>query len=407
MCDRRFCKTVAGETWQKIQRRNGFPGKMCGTKAAMGVPVLTQVDADAVVRALIRPGPDTSACRLMRDQDLELRELALRLGIPEPDVPRRLQETRRWAERALCAARERGLSFVRLRTPDYPVWLAQIPDPPIGLWTKGAGPLAERCVAIVGSRQATPAGILVARQLGGDLAAAGWTIVSGMALGVDGAAHAAALDAGGTTVAVLGCGADIVYPYAHRALAARIQAGGRIVSEFPPGTAPRPWHFPLRNRIISGLSRAVIVVEASQKSGSLITARLAMEQGRDVLAVPGSVASGRYRGCHALIKDGARLVETVDDVLDELEGVSRTPRTGRSDKLMSVSDLESAMAAGEPYGVDELASATGRSAADLLAELGALEVAGRIARVAGGHFVRLDAAASVTEGNSSFLWQKH
>ena len=369
--------------------------------------MFTQIETDDVARTLIRLGPDTHACRVVKEADLSLPDLARRLNIPEPDVPGRIEEARRSAQVALAAARKRGLAFVPQRSPGYPVWLAQIADPPIGLWTKGAAPLGHQSVAIVGSRRATPSGILVASQIARDLSEAGWTIVSGMALGVDGAAHAAALDADGATIAVLGCGADIVYPYAHRALAARIEAQGRLVSEFPPGAPPRPWHFPRRNRIISGLSRAVVVIEASVHSGSLITARLAMDQGRDVLAVPGSVASGRYQGCHALIRDGARLVETVDDVLDELEGVSRPSTARQSRKAQPVSDLEGKMAVGELYGVDDLASATGRSAADLLAELGALEVAGRIMRVAGGNFVRLDAAANVTQGTASFLWQKH
>ncbi len=369
--------------------------------------VLKEPDIDVVARALLRPGPDSLACRLSKDQDLGLRELALRLQIAEPEVAGRIAEARRRASVALAEARERGLSFLPFRAPEYPAWLAQIPDPPVGLWWKGAAPLPERSVAIVGSRRATPTGLGVAGQLARDLATAGWAIVSGMALGVDGAAHAAALEAGGTTVAVLGCGADVVYPWAHRALAERIVAQGRIISEFVPGTPPCAWHFPLRNRIISGLSRAVVVVEASEKSGSLITARLAMEQGRDVLAVPGGVASGRYRGCHALIKDGARLVETADDVLDELEGVSRRSPEVQPGKLLFISELEAQMAAGEPYGVDDLASITGRLAADLLSELGSLEVEGRIARTAGGYFVRLDAAANVTRGTASFLWQKH
>jgi DNA processing protein len=204
----------------------------------------------------------------------------------------------------------------------------------------------------------------------------------------------------------LGCGADVVYPNQHRALAARIAAKGRIFSEFAPGDAPEPWHFPLRNRIISGLAQAVIVVEASEKSGSLITAKLAMEQGRDVLAVPGSAASGRYRGSHALIKDGARLVETVDDVLDELEGVSRAGRRRSDGKTLCLSGLEEAMVCGEAYSADDLAALTGRPAPELLAELGSLEVQGRIGRVGGGNFVRLDAAASV-RGIGSSIWQRH
>jgi DNA processing protein len=216
-----------------------------------------------------------------------------------------------------------------------------------------------------------------------------------MALGVDGAAHEGALEAGGETIAGLGCGADVVYPRGHRTLAARIAERGRILSEFPPGAPPEPWHFPLRNRIISGLVRAVVVVEAGEKSGSLITARLAIEQGRDVLAVPGSAASGRYKGSHALIKDGARLVETVDDVLDELEGVSRESRQRSSDNHQPLSELEETMALGEPYSADDLAALTGRPGPELLAELGSLELQGKIGRAAGGNFVRLDAAASV------------
>lgn len=368
--------------------------------------VVTPADIDVVARSLLRPGPDTTACRVNKEALLDLRELAIRSGLPDGDVAARVTAARNWARAALEAASARGLKVIAARTPHYPPRLWEIADPPIVLWARGEACVNTRSVAIVGSRRSTPAGLVVARQLGGDLAAAGWTIVSGMALGVDGAAHEAALDAGGETVAVLGCGADVVYPYQHQALAARIAGCGRILSEFPPGSAPRPWHFPLRNRIISGLAHAVVVVEASEKSGSLITARLAMEQGRDVLAVPGSAASGRYRGSHALIRDGARLVETVDDILDELEGVSRRNRTPRADKAIAVSRLEAAMAPGEAYSVDDLAAATGRSAADLLAELGALEVAGRIGRAGGGNFVRLDAAASV-RGIGSSLWQRH
>ncbi len=355
---------------------------------------MTPADITAVALSFLRPGPDTQACKLIRQEALGLMDLGFRVGFAPDEVRARVADALRRAEAALKDAARLGLRVVAARTPAYPSRLAEIIDPPIVLWTLGEGCLERRSVAIVGSRRATPAGLHVARQLGRDLAGAGWTIVSGMALGVDGAAHEGALEAGGETLAVLGCGADIVYPYAHRALAARIAEHGRILSEFPPGTAPRPWHFPLRNRIISGLARAIVVVEASEKSGSLITARLAMEQGRDVLAVPGSAASGRYRGSHALIKDGARLVETMDDVLDEIEGVSRI-RAGATDKTCVISELEGMMAVGEPYSVDELAAVSRLPSPDLLAQLGRLEVEGRMSRTAGGSFVRLDSTASV------------
>jgi DNA processing protein len=192
---------------------------------------------------------------------------------------------------------------------------------------------------------------------------------------------------------VLGCGADIIYPREHARLATEILASGVVLSEFSPGTPPLPEHFPLRNRIISGLARAVVVVEASDRSGSLITARMALEQGRDVLAVPGNVLSGQYRGSHALIKDGARLVETVRDVLEEI-GWAPPPNDEDRAKPEGPAEhptgLERAMAPAEPYSVDDLAARTGRAASDLLAELSGLELRGRIARVSGGRFVRLD-----------------
>lgn len=287
-------------------------------------------------------------------------------------------------------AARRGIDLIAARDSRYPPRLGEIHDPPSTLWRRGGLALDGQTVAIVGSRTATPAGLVVARQLSRDLAERGYTIVSGLAAGVDGAAHQAALDAGGSTLAVLGCGVDIAYPYRHRALAEAIAEAGALVSEFPPGTPPRSWHFPLRNRIISGLSRAVIVVEASERSGSLITARLALEQGRDVLAVPGSVASGRYRGCHALIRDGARLVETVNDVVEELEGISPAglPDCCQPNPLF-ISYLEPVMAPAELYTVDDLAERTGRPASELLTELGHLEIEGRIARTSAGRFVRL------------------
>ena len=220
-------------------------------------------------------------------------------------------------------------------------------------------------------------------------------MVSGLARGVDSAAHRGVLAAGGRTIAVLGSGVDVVYPPEHAGLAGEISRRGLLVSELPPGTTPRPAYFPQRNRLISGLSRAVVVVEASDRSGSLITARLALEQGRDVMAVPGNVLSGRNRGAHALLKDGARIVETADDVVEELGlEAARGGETGLAASRDGVRPREAPdailrhMDAGEVYGIDDLAARSGLDSASLLARLTDLELQGRVARAGAGQFVR-------------------
>ena len=196
---------------------------------------------------------------------------------------------------------------------------------------------------------------------------------------------------GRQTIAVLGSGVDVIYPAGHATLAASIQRSGAVLSEFPPGMPPLPSHFPLRNRIISGLARAVVVVEASELSGSLITAKAALEQGREVLAVPGNPASGCYRGSHALIKDGARLVETVEDILEELKW--RSPSTGLDSspaKRLQGDGLLASVRLGEAVTVDDLAARTGRPAGELMADLASLELAGKLSRLPGGCFTRID-----------------
>jgi DNA processing protein len=353
----------------------------------------SEVIVSRLAIACLRTGPSTVVCRYLKDRLAEGRDpsfyaLAADLKIGPIEVDRLFRSARDQATRWLGEAERRRFDLVTAFDPGYPDRLAEIPDPPVAFWRRGPAPLFGKSVAIVGSRTSTPAGLIVARQLSRDLAARGYTIVSGLAAGVDGAAHQGALDAGGATVAVLGCGVDVVYPYRHRALAAAIAGSGCLVSEYPPGSEPVAWHFPMRNRIISGLAQAVVVVEASEKSGSLITAKCAADQGRDVLAVPGSVASGRYRGCHALIRDGARLVETVDDILEELEGITRRASDEIPSNPLFASDLEHVMARGEPYLLDDLALRTGRPAQDLLTELGHLEIEGRIARTSAGRFVR-------------------
>ncbi len=212
-----------------------------------------------------------------------------------------------------------GAELVPLRDPRYPPSLRKIFDPPVLLFAQGRVELLQRSMlAIVGTRRPTPYGVAVAERLSQDLARAGLVIVSGMARGIDTAAHRGALSAGGDTVAVFGCGLDVIYPAENRSLAAEIARKGLIITEFPMGTPGQPQNFPVRNRIISGMSLGVLVVEGAQYSGSAITARLAMEQGREVFAVPGNVTSKMSWGPNLLIKQGAKLVQEATDILDEL-----------------------------------------------------------------------------------------
>ena len=282
----------------------------------------------------------------------------------------------------------------------YPTALAAIHDPPDMLWISGnADALRSVCVAIVGSRAASAYGLEVARRLGADLARRQVTVVSGLARGVDSAAHRGALEGGGATVAVFGCGVDIVYPREHRQLAHEICARGALVSEFPPRTPPLKGHFPQRNRIISGLSLAVVIVEAAERSGSLITARFALDQGRAVLAVPGNVLGGRNCGSHALLRDGAKLVECADDILEEItpglrdwglgighaSDASKEPRKRNS---ASQDPVLRSMDEGETYELDEIAERSGVDRMKLLPRLIELELAGLLRRVEGGRFLR-------------------
>ena len=262
------------------------------------------------------------------------------------------------------------------------------------LWARGVRAALDRpAVAIVGSRAGSPYALSIAEHLASDLAARGIAVVSGLARGVDSAAHRGALAAPGTTLAVLGSGVDIIYPSEHRALAAEIAASGLIVSELAPGTPPQPQFFPRRNRIISGLARAVVVIEAGDKSGSLITARCALDQGRDVLAVPGNVLNGRNRGGHALLRDGAKIVETADDILEELgmAGPLSCPETSRQTGTARVADpVWESIPAGDSCDLDAIAERTGLTAARLLPRLFDLELRGLVRRVGGGRFVRVD-----------------
>jgi DNA processing protein len=279
----------------------------------------------------------------------------------------------------------------------YPPALAAIADPPPVLWTRGqAEVLSQPSVAIVGSRAASPYGLAVAEQLAADLAGRGVVIVSGLARGIDSAAHRGALSADGVTVAVLGSGVDAVYPGEHVPLAKSIDERGAVISELVPGTRPQQWFFPLRNRIISGLCRAVVVIEAGEKSGSLITARCALDQGRDVLAVPGNILNGRNRGAHALLRDGAKIVESADDILEELGMGRSSVNANACESVPATGILEGkrdpvldCLVPGEASDLDEISERSGVTPPRLLPRLFELELHGLIRRVGGGRFLRI------------------
>ncbi|WP_374046071.1 DNA-processing protein DprA [Massilia sp. R2A-15] len=294
-------------------------------------------------------------------------------------------EHHREVERALDWLGHPGHHLITLTDPDYPALLLQIPDPPPLLFVAGrVHLLAAPALAIVGSRNATLQGKANAEVFAQALSCAGLTIVSGLALGIDAAAHTGGLNGAGSTIAVIGTGPDIAYPARNRALWQRIAAEGCVVSEHPPGTPPLPHHFPRRNRIISGLSEGVLVVEAAAQSGSLITAHLAAEQGRDVFAIPGSIHSSLAKGCHKLIKEGAKLVESAADVLGELRRmqVAAAPAPAASHPLLDAMGHD-------PIGQDALARLAGCAPADLSLVLLELELAGQVERLPGGLVQRL------------------
>lgn len=278
-----------------------------------------------------------------------------------------------------------GIRVVCRGESDYPEWLRRIHAPPPLLWTLGTlvPGECERSLAVVGSRAATPLGRAFARALAADLAAAGLTIVSGLARGIDTAAHQGALDAGGRTVAVLGSGIDAVYPRENAALARAIARRGAVVSEFPPGTGPWRQNFPRRNRTIAGWARATIVVEAGEKSGALHTARTALEEGRDVMAVPGHPSLPGCAGTNALLRDGAALVRGAADVLAEL-GLAVPPPVARP----APDAVLDALGRAAPAGIDELAARTGLPVPELLVRLSELELSGGVRRLPGALFVR-------------------
>jgi DNA processing protein len=307
------------------------------------------------------------------------------------DEPGKGAELREGAAAALARASAGGITPIPWSAPAYPPALAAIIDPPPVLWMRGVAAALERpAVAIVGSRAGSPYALAVAERLAADLSARGITVVSGLARGVDSAAHRGALGGPGSTIAVLGSGVDVIYPAEHRSLAREIEASGALLSEFAPGTPPLPMFFPQRNRVISGLSRAVVVIEAGEKSGSLITARSALEQGREVLAVPGNVLSGRNRGAHALLRDGAKIVETADDILEELGMPAPNRRGAEEASNRQMDPVLACLTPGEPCDLDEISERSGLAPARLLPRLFELELQGLVGRSGGGRFVRFD-----------------
>ena len=292
-----------------------------------------------------------------------------------------------WVEIAdeLRRMRDAGVSFVRFTSQQYPARLRMIADPPPVLYIKGQLRAEdERAVAIVGSRSASDYGRRVARDLARGLASFGFTVVSGMARGIDGAAHESALKTGGRTIAVLGSGVERAYPPEHEPLYHRISETGAVVSELPVGTRPMAFNFPARNRLISGLSLGVVVVEATEKSGSLITAALALEQGREVFAVPGEAGASRSRGAHRLIRQGAKLVETVDDIVEEIApqlarqagGMTERPARVLPPNAEENTKRVFALLQDNPLQVDQVIERSGLSAAQVLEVLLDLELQG-------------------------------
>jgi DNA processing protein len=327
--------------------------------------------------------PQGVACARHDDIVAVTRSIAAAAALAKGPDGALIDKTLQWLERPGCR-------LVTVRDAAYPKMLREIADPPAVLYLQGRVELLNgEAFAIVGSRNATPQGVRDALALASALSEAGFTIVSGLALGIDAAAHRGGLAGAASSIAVMGTGPDDIYPRRNRELAHALAVQGCLVSEFPLGTAPLAGNFPRRNRLISGLARGVLVVEAALKSGSLLTANSANEQGRDVFAIPGSIHSPLSKGCHWLIKEGAKLVECAEDLLVELgREVPRGPpqpdstRSGDSDPVLQAMGFA-------PTSIDQMAQRTGLDAAKLAAHLSRLEIAGRVEAWAGGWFQRV------------------
>lgn len=345
---------VGAETARKLLGAFGLPENIFSA----GFPALRKIVPERIAHALVAP--------------------------PSDDINTQIDKTLAWAEQP-------GNRVLTLADAAYPRTLLDIPDPPLMLYAKGRLELlSSPSLAVVGSRNATTQGVVNAEKFSEVLSQAGLTIISGMALGIDTAAHQGGLRGQGATVAVIGTGIDIVYPARNRNLAHQIAAGGCIVSEYALGTPAIASNFPRRNRIISGLAQGVLVIEAAAQSGSLITARMAAEQGRDVFAIPGSIHSPLSKGCHLLIKQGAKLIESAQDVLEELQHHGDWPAAQpfRVDKEARTSPILAAMGF-DPVAPDTLAERCEIDIAQLNAELLTLELDGAVEMLPGGMIRRL------------------
>jgi DNA processing protein len=394
------------------------------SKAAQGDMMVNTPEAlGSWLRLALTPGVGPDAARRLLaafgepDALFEQTETALRQVVSALQAkalretplgwPELTDETWNWLQ--ATADKGIGRAVVTLGDADYPGALLEIPDPPLMLYAMGqtqalSGLQAGQTVAMVGSRNPTPQGLINAREFARSLASSGLTVISGLALGIDGAAHEGALlgaqgesAPGGPlpTIAVVGTGLDRVYPRQHRDLAHQIAQRGLILSEYPLGTPPLAPNFPRRNRLISGLSQATLVVEAALPSGSLITAKQALEQGRDVMAIPGSIHSTQSKGCHLLIKQGAKLVESAQDVLEELrlpDALAQVPLAlaAASDDLPE--DALLAALGHDPVSLDALQARCGWATARLQAQLMELELMGQVGRLPGGLFQRIGTA---------------
>ena len=362
-------------------------------------------EAAAWLRLSLTPGiPDDATRRLASHAHglaalLEQGAPALaQLGVPEAAARTLTGPAPEWLPGALDWLAQPGHHLLTLADPDYPALLKLTPGPPAALFLRGRRELlGDAHFAIVGSRNPTPQGAENARAFAGYLAGCGLVICSGLASGIDAAAHEGALAAGAPTTAVLGCGPDRAYPAANAGLAQRIAAAGLVISEYLPGTRPLQAHFPQRNRIISGLSLGVLVVEAARRSGSLITARLAGDQGREVFAIPGSIHNPLARGCHQLIRQGAVLVETAADILAEIGPLAGIPTEPAAPERPAPAAAREAdgdyrklldALAHDPCGVDALAARTGLTAAEVSSMMLILELQGAVESLPGGRYAR-------------------